>query len=216
MQVHRSGHDGGKQRVPGRLRGHFFSDDNFMVSEHYTQKLLHRLIEWNTTLPHPVQFSCQTDVRITDNEEMLRLMADARFAAIFLGVESIRRKCLKEINKAHLYRADLSDRIQTMAGFGLLPFIGLIVGFDADDADTFDEIEQFLNDTGIPIVSISVLNAPEGTPLHQRLDAAGRIDEQFAGVWHFFDQHRTAKRRKRKTFVATPPAFHPPLRPPIL
>lgn len=185
MQVHRSGHDGGKQRVPGRLRGHFFSDDNFMVSEHYTQKLLHRLIEWNTTLPHPVQFSCQTDVRITDNEEMLRLMADARFAAIFLGVESIRRKCLKEINKAHLYRADLSDRIQTMAGFGLLPFIGLIVGFDADDADTFDEIEQFLNDTGIPIVSISVLNAPEGTPLHQRLDAAGRIDEQFAGVWHF-------------------------------
>ncbi len=163
----------------------FFSDDNFMVSRRYTETLLHRLIEWNAALPHPVQFSCQTDVRITDDEKLLRLMADARFAAVFLGIESLRRACLEEINKGHLHRPDLADRIRRMAHYGLLPFIGLIVGFDADDDDTFDEIENFLIDTGVPTVSISVLNAPEGTPLHQRLLSRNRIDDQFAGVWHF-------------------------------
>jgi hypothetical protein len=163
----------------------FFSDDNFMVNQRYTETLLKRLIEWNTALPHPVQFSCQTDVRITDNEKLLQLMADARFAAVFLGVESLRHACLKEISKGHLHRLDLADRVRRMAHYGLLPFIGLIVGFDADDTSTFDEIERFLNNTGIPIVSISVLNAPDGTPLHQRLLSQGRINEQFTGVWHF-------------------------------
>ncbi|RUA03474.1 MAG: hypothetical protein DSY89_00670 [Deltaproteobacteria bacterium] len=163
----------------------FFSDDNFMVSQRYTKKLLQRLIEWNTSLPHPVQFACQTDVRITDNETLLQLMADARFSAVFLGIESLRRECLEEISKGHLYRPDMTSRIRRMAHYGLLPFIGLIVGFDADDENTFDEIELFLNEAGIPTVSISVLNAPEGTPLHERLLSSGRIDEQFAGVWHF-------------------------------
>jgi pyruvate-formate lyase-activating enzyme len=163
----------------------FFSDDNFMVHRGYTRGLLKRLIDWNTALPHPVQFSCQTSVTITDDEEILRLMADARFAAVFLGVESLRRECLEEINKGHLYRADMADRIRAMARYGLLPFIGLIVGFDADDDDSFDEIERFLDQTGSPIASLSVLNAPEGTPLHTRLTKAGRIDDRFAGVWHF-------------------------------
>jgi radical SAM superfamily enzyme YgiQ (UPF0313 family) len=163
----------------------FFSDDNFHVNPRYTKELLGRVIAWNTSIPHPIQFSCQTSLMITDDEEVLRLMADARFAAVFLGVESLREKCLKEVNKGQLYRADLSQRIRTMSSYGLLPFIGLIVGFDSDTPETFDEIRRFLDETGSPIASLSVLNAPEGTPLYHRMSEQGRIDDRFAGVWHF-------------------------------
>jgi len=163
----------------------FFSEDNFYVKKSFTRELLTRIIEWNTRLAHPVQFSCQTSVRITDDEEILKLLADARFAAAFLGVESVRAQCLQEVNKGHLHRDDLADRIKALSSYGVLPFIGLIVGFDHDDEATFDEIERFLDETASPIASLSVLNAPEGTPLHARMSAAGRIDERFAGVWHF-------------------------------
>lgn len=163
----------------------FFSEDNFYVKKSFTRELLTRIIAWNTQLPNPVQFSCQTSIRIADDEEILKLLADARFAAAFLGVESVRRDCLVEVNKGHLHRDDLVDRIKALSSYGVLPFIGLIVGFDHDDPATFDEIEAFLEETASPIASLSVLNAPEGTPLHARMGEAGRIDERFAGVWHF-------------------------------
>ncbi len=163
----------------------FFSEDNFFIRKKFTRELLARIIEWNTSLKHPVQFSCQTSVKIADDDEILKLLADARFAVIFLGVESMRAECLVEVNKGQLHREDLAERIRALSSFGLLPFIGLIVGFDHDDRETFDEIECFLIETGSPIASLSVLNAPEGTPLHKRMSEQGRIDDTFAGYWHF-------------------------------
>ena len=163
----------------------FFSEDNFYIGKRYTRELLRRIVEWNTAQDHPVQFSCQASVRIADHDEILQLLADARFAVVFLGLESLRKECLEEVNKGHLHREDIARRLGRMTRHGLLPFIGLIVGFDADDAATFDEIDRFLNETGSPIASLSVLNAPEGTPLHERMVDQQRIDESFQGVWHF-------------------------------
>ena len=163
----------------------FFSEDNFYVRRSFTRELLQRIVEYNTSLENPVQFSCQASVRITDDEEILKLLADARFAVIFLGVESLRQACLAEVSKGHLYRADLADRIRRLSSYGLLPFIGMMVGFDHDDADTFDEIEAFLEETGSPICSISMLTAADGTPLYERMAEAGRITAPFTGQWHF-------------------------------
>ena len=162
----------------------FFSDDNFYVRKGYTRELLERVAAWNSQLESPLSFSCQASVTIADDDAMLRLLADARMSVVFLGVESLRRACLEEVHKAHLHRDNLADRIRAMSRHGILPFIGLIVGFDHDDASTFDEIERFLDATGSPIASISVLNAPKHTVLHDRLHALGRIRDQFAGKWH--------------------------------
>ena len=163
----------------------FFSEDNFYVRRSFTSELLERIIAYNTSLDSPVQFSCQASVRITDDPEILKLLADARFAVIFLGVESLRKQCLEEVSKGHLYREDLADRIRRLSSYGLLPFIGMMVGFDNDDEDTFAEIEAFLDDTGSPLCSISMLTAPDGTPLYERMAAAGRIAAPFTGQWHF-------------------------------
>jgi radical SAM superfamily enzyme YgiQ (UPF0313 family) len=164
----------------------FFSDDNFMVNEEFTTELLHRIVAWNTAQLHPLSFSCQTSIRIADSDELLRLMADARFSAAFMGIESTRQKCLEEVNKGQLFRPDLVAKITRMSNFGILPFVGMIVGFDNDDEHTFTEIEQFLNDSGTPIASVSVLNAPRNTPLYDRLAKQGRIVEEYRGEWHSF------------------------------
>jgi radical SAM superfamily enzyme YgiQ (UPF0313 family) len=162
----------------------FFSDDNFHVRKGYTRELLERVAAWNCELESPLSFSCQASVTIADDDELLRMLADARMSVVFLGVESLRKSCLQEVHKAHLHRDNLAERIQAMSRHGILPFIGLIVGFDHDDPTTFEDIERFLDDTGSPIASISVLNAPKHTVLHERLHKLGRIRDQFAGKWH--------------------------------
>jgi radical SAM superfamily enzyme YgiQ (UPF0313 family) len=162
----------------------FFSDDNFFVDKKFTIKLLQKLIAWNKTLDRPLSFSTQATVMIGSDEEILRLLADARFSVIFLGLESICKECLDEVNKGQLARYDPYEVIPRISSYGIVPFIGLIVGFDHDTPSVFREIEKFLDTTGSPIASISVLNAPKNTPLYERMKKEDRLIEDFRGFWH--------------------------------
>jgi radical SAM superfamily enzyme YgiQ (UPF0313 family) len=162
----------------------FFSDDNFYVNKKYTRELLEKMADWNSGLESPLSFSCQASVMITDDDELLRRLTDARLSAVFLGVESLRKACLEEVHKGHLYRENLAERVRALYRHGIMAYVGLIVGFDHDDEHTFEEIERFADETGSPLVSISVLNAPKFTVLYDRLHAQGRIRDDFAGKWH--------------------------------
>jgi radical SAM superfamily enzyme YgiQ (UPF0313 family) len=162
----------------------FFSEDNFFVSKSFTMALLSEIIEWNSSLKIPVSFAAQATVVIGNDEEILKMLADARFSVIFLGVESIKKECLKEVNKGHLLRYDPYRSVTQLSRYGILPFLGFIVGFDHDNADTFTDLEEFLTRTGSPLASISILNSPENTTLYNRMKSRGRIDETFKGLWH--------------------------------
>lgn len=163
----------------------FFSEDNFFVNRKFTIQLLKEIINWNTSIRKPLSFSAQATVMIGHDEEVLKLMADAKFSVVFLGVESLRKECLQEINKGQMTVYDPKICVKKLSKYGILPFIGLIVGFDNDDKFTFSELEAFLDETHSPIASISVLNAPEDTKLYNRMKEQGRINENFKGVWHF-------------------------------
>jgi radical SAM superfamily enzyme YgiQ (UPF0313 family) len=163
----------------------FFSDDNFYVNKSFTKELLEEIIKWNSAQKTPVSFSTQATTKIGDDEEILKLLADARFSAIFFGVESIRKECLDEINKGHIFRYNPKEAVKRISSYGILPFIGLIVGFDHDDQATFTELEQFLVETGSPLASITILNAPKNTTLYDKMKKQNRLNEEFNGVWHY-------------------------------
>lgn len=162
----------------------FFSDDNFFVNKKFTADLLRKLIQWNRTLAQPVSFSTQATVMIGADEEILKLFADARFSVIFIGVETLNEECLKEVNKGQMARYNPYEVIPHISSYGIFPFLGLIVGFDHDSPEVFQEIEEFLEKTASPIASISVLNAPKNTALYERMKKEGRIVEDFRGFWH--------------------------------
>jgi len=112
------------------------------------------------------------------------MFADARFSVLFLGVETVRRESLAEVHKSQNVEKDLFARIRKISRFGIVPFIGLIVGFDNDDEGVFEELENFLIATDSPIAGISLLNAPRHTTLYKRLKEEGRLTEgNFAGEW---------------------------------
>jgi len=170
-------HDKGARTV-------FFSDDNFLGNKRYTMQLLKAVIDWNVQQSRPLSFSTQITVQVADDNELLKMFADARFSVLFLGVETVRRASLAEVHKSQNVDKDLFERIRNISRFGIVPFIGLIVGFDNDDETVFADLEDFLIATDSPIAGISLLNAPRHTTLYKRLQDEGRLSEQnFSGEW---------------------------------
>lgn len=162
----------------------FFSDDNFFINKKFTVELLQALIAYNRSLDRPLSFSTQATVMIGSDDEVLKLLADARFSVIFLGVETTSRECLEEVNKGQMARYDPFEVLPRISSYGIVPFVGMIVGFDHDTPAVFGEIEHFLTATSSPIASISVLNAPKNTALYRRMQEEHRLAEDFRGFWH--------------------------------
>lgn len=162
----------------------FFSDDNFLGNKKFTARLLGELIAWNVCQKRPLSFSTQITVEVADDEELLRMFADARFSVLFLGVETVRKESLAEVNKQQNLKHDIYERMRRISRFGIVPFIGLIVGFDHDDETVFTDLYEFIDSTNSPIAGISLLNAPRNTPLYKRLQKEKRIiGDDFSGEW---------------------------------
>jgi radical SAM superfamily enzyme YgiQ (UPF0313 family) len=162
----------------------FFSDDNFIGNKPFTRALLAELIRWNIQQTRPLSFSTQITVQVADDADLLKMFADARFSVLFLGVETVREDSLDEVHKSQNYDQDPFERIRKISRFGIVPFVGLIVGFDHDDESVFGELQDFLERTHSPIAGISLLNAPRHTPLYERLKKEGRLlEEDFRGEW---------------------------------
>jgi len=164
----------------------FFSDDNFLGNKRFTEELLSKIIDWNTLQSRPLSFSTQITVQVGDDSDLLKMFADARFSVLFLGVETVREESLKEVNKFHNLNRDIRERIRRISEYGIVPFLGLIVGFDHDDLSVFDELYDLIDGTASPIAGISLLNAPRNTPLFKRLEKEGRlVGDDFSGEWQF-------------------------------
>lgn len=165
----------------------FFSDDNFLANKIFTEQLLAELISWNSAQTRPLSFSTQITVEIADDEKLLRMCADARFSVLFLGVETVRRESLLEVNKVHNLKYDMEERVNIISRYGIMPFLGMIVGFDNDDESVFNELYDFIAGTNSPIAGISLLNAPRHTTLYNRLEKEGRLTgDDFSGEWQLY------------------------------
>ena len=73
-------------------------------------------------------------------------------------------ECVAEIQQAG---------IQVQAGF--------ILGFDSDGPIIFDNMIQFVQDSGIVVAMVGLLNAPRGTALYQRMAVEQRLTRPATG-----------------------------------
>ncbi len=153
----------------------FFADDNFIGNRAYTKELLRAIVKWNGGQRHAMTFYTQASIDMVRDEDLLELMRDANFVAVFIGIESPRKESLAETHKTQNIKVDLVQAVHKIQSYGLFVYAGMIVGFDNDDATIFEEQYRFLQEAEIPIVMPGVLTAVPKTPLYKRLEAAGRL-----------------------------------------
>ncbi|OAI46646.1 hypothetical protein AYO44_11055 [Planctomycetaceae bacterium SCGC AG-212-F19] len=153
----------------------FFADDNFVGNRPYAKELLKALARWNARQGNPLSFYTQASIDMVRDEELLRLMRDANFNEVFIGIESPRKSSLAETHKTQNEKLDLVDAVHTVQSHNMFVMAGMIVGFDNDDPEIFDEQFEFCQKAQIPIIMNSTLNATPRTPLANRLQAEGRL-----------------------------------------
>ena len=151
------------------------TDDNLVGDRKYAKRMLKAVAEWNRARRTPLSLYVEMSVDCVRDPELLELMRDANVTEAFLGIESPRKSSLKETKKFQNVAADLVGAIKTVQSYGMVTVAGMIVGFDSDDPEIFEDQYEFLQLAGVPIVMLGILQAIPRTPLYERLEKAGRL-----------------------------------------
>jgi radical SAM superfamily enzyme YgiQ (UPF0313 family) len=160
----------------------FLVDDNFIGNKSKLKReILPALIRWMNGKNHPFALSTEVSINLADDEELMRMMVQAGFDAVFVGIESPNEESLIECKKIPNKNRDLLASVKRIQQFGLRVNGGFIVGFDSDPATIFQQLVDFIQESGIVTAMVGLLNAPRGTRLYQRLTDEGRILKSFSG-----------------------------------
>ena len=133
-----------------------------------------------------IRWFTETDISIARDEELLRLMRESGCAQVLIGLESPTAASLQGLEtrnnwKAH-QQAGYRDAIRQIQGHGISVNGCFILGLDDHDHTIFDRVYDFVEESGLHEVQITIQTPFPGTPLYDRLREEGRIVED--GAWN--------------------------------
>src|SRR5258706_4318307 len=133
--------------------------------------------DWNQAQAEPVAFYTQLSIDVTRDRDLplLDLCAEAGLKQAFVGIETPNADALREVKKRQNLRSDLISDVHRIQSRGIMVQAGMITGFDSDTLESFGHQFRFLQEAGIPMVLLAMLNALDGTPLQRRLAGENRL-----------------------------------------
>ena len=153
----------------------FFVDDNFIGNKKSVKQMLPAVAEWNRERQRPFRFFTEASINMADDDDLLRMMRDAGFVSVFIGIETPDEESLKEAQKQQNTRRDLIECVRHIQSFGIEVMAGFIVGFDSDNETIFDRQVEFIEESAIPLAMVGLLQALPNTQLYRRLLSEGRL-----------------------------------------
>ena len=160
----------------------FIVDDNFIGNKVKLKKhVLPAIIQWMSEHKHPFKLSTEASIDLSDDEELMRLMAAAGFDGVFVGIETPNEDSLAECNKIQNRNRDMVASVKKMQSFGMEVRGGFIVGFDNDSPSVFDQQIEFIQNSRIVTAMVGLLNAPRGSQLYKRIVNEGRLLKEITG-----------------------------------
>ena len=161
--------------------GVFFVDDNLIGNKRGLKtELLPALIAWRRG-HRGMPFSTQASVNLADDPELMRMMSQAGFDTVFVGIETPSEGSLEECSKKQNLNRDLAADTRRLQHAGLQVQGGFILGFDSDSPSAPQRLVEFIQKSGIVMAMVGLLQALPGTRLHERMLRAGRLEEGGSG-----------------------------------
>lgn len=150
-----------------------FADDNTFVNKSYWKELLQELKEEN------IKWFTETDISVAEDDELLDLMRHAGCQQVLIGLESPSRKGLDGIELSSNWKMKhlngYKQAIEKIQSHGITVNGCFILGLDGQDKGIFDEVWEFVKESGLYEVQITVMTAFPGTPLYARLVKEKRV-----------------------------------------
>jgi radical SAM superfamily enzyme YgiQ (UPF0313 family) len=157
-------------------RGHVdLVDDNFIGNKKLVKQFLPVLKEWLAARDWPFEFTTEASVNLADDDELMRLMKEVGFFAIFVGIESPDEETLYAMQKRQNTRRSIVESVEKFYRAGFFVNAGFIIGFDTERGSVARGIAECIEATAIPAAMVGLLYALPNTQLTRRLTAEGRL-----------------------------------------
>jgi radical SAM superfamily enzyme YgiQ (UPF0313 family) len=157
-------------------RGHVdFVDDNLVGNKKALKLFLPHLIAWQKAHGYPFEFGTEASVNLADDDQLLKMLGDANFFVIFVGIESPDADTLIAAQKKQNIQRSLSARIDKIYAAGITVTAGFILGFDSERDRVAEGIIDCIENTTIPVCMVGLLYALPNTQLTRRLEREGRL-----------------------------------------
>ena len=155
-----------------------FADDNSFVNKKHSKELMRALagegIPWFT----------ETDVSVADDSELLSLMRESGCAQVLIGFESPTATGLEGVELNQNWKRKRLDAykaaVERIQSHGIAVNGCFVLGLDGDTPDVFQAVQDFVEQSGLQEVQITVMTAFPGTPLYARLQREGRLLDETA------------------------------------
>jgi radical SAM superfamily enzyme YgiQ (UPF0313 family) len=161
----------------GWRRSVFMVDDNFIGNKRNVKLLLKELKIWQKERQYPFRFNTEASVDLAQDQELMDLMVECFFDAVFLGIETPDEASLSLTKKFQNTRSSLAESVEKITRAGLRVMAGFIIGFDGEQKGAGDRIVRFVEQTTIPTTTFAMLQALPNTALWYRLEKEGRLRE---------------------------------------
>jgi len=157
-----------------------FADDNTFVNKAHSKELLRALAG------QQVRWFTETDLSVADDDELLDMLRDAGCAEVLIGFESTTFSGVDGVEQRSNWKAKrvdtYLDAIRRVQDRGVRVNGCFVLGLDGTGTESFDQIGELVEQSGLYDVQITVQTAFPGTPLYTRLKNEGRILRDEA--WH--------------------------------
>ena len=157
-----------------------FADDNSFVNRRWWLRFLPELAKRNA------RWFTETDARIGDDPELLAALAAAGCKEVLIGMESPTAAGLPAMERKADFKLKALDagprRVRAIQSHGIRVNGCFILGLDGQTPEVFGQVERMASELGLFDVQITLQTPFPGTPLYDRLAAAGRLLEPDA--WH--------------------------------
>lgn len=159
----------------GWRRSVFMVDDNFIGNKRNVKLLLQDLKVWQAEHQYPFRFDTEASVDLANEPELMQLMVECNFSAVFLGIETPDEDSLELTKKFQNTRSSLAEAVDKIIRAGLRPMAGFIIGFDNEKKGAGQRIANFVEEACIPTALFGMLQALPHTALWHRLEKEGRM-----------------------------------------
>jgi radical SAM superfamily enzyme YgiQ (UPF0313 family) len=160
-----------KQNIGPSLRERFFMffDDNIMAHREYAKRLFKALI------PYRIIWMSQASINSAYDEELIELAAKSGCKGLFVGIETISKKALKEVGKSQNKVDFYKTAIKRFHKHGIFIEGAFIFGFDTDEKDVFERTVKFINMLKLDGIQYSILTPLPYTRFYKKIEDEDRF-----------------------------------------
>ena len=174
------------ERAPGSLA--IFCDATFGLNKQFTLELMKSLA------PLAKKIGVETTLARLGDREVLEALAHGGVKWLVVGVESVSGKMRK--HGAADVETHLREILARAHDLGMAIQGNFICGLDEQGPESFEEIFEFYQRTGLDAIMMGILTPYPGTALSKQLEAEGRI---FDRDWANYDCHHVVYEPKQMT-----------------